>query len=166
MRSGSHRRACRISSSETMPHYARYQPPLVVSISAPTAEGFASLAAELSLAGDRRDRGQHLVPEHRGGRQGIRDERRPPPRTSSGSCAPRPGCRSGSSSRPTPATCRRSPGGGSGGRRCARRGEHHPVDGNRPARRSSHASATSWAACPGRRSSRSCCGKSTNARAR
>jgi dihydroorotate dehydrogenase (NAD+) catalytic subunit len=32
----------------TMPHYAPYDVPLVVSISAPTAEGFASLAAELS----------------------------------------------------------------------------------------------------------------------
>ncbi len=32
----------------TMPHYTRYQVPLVVSISAPTADGFASLAAEIS----------------------------------------------------------------------------------------------------------------------
>jgi dihydroorotate dehydrogenase (NAD+) catalytic subunit len=37
--------------NDTMPHYARYDTPLVVSISAPTAEGFASLAAELSLPG-------------------------------------------------------------------------------------------------------------------
>ena len=36
---------------ETLPYYARYDTPLVVSISAPTAEGFASLAAELSLPG-------------------------------------------------------------------------------------------------------------------
>jgi dihydroorotate dehydrogenase (NAD+) catalytic subunit len=36
---------------ETLPYYARYDIPLVVSISAPTAEGFASLAAELSLPG-------------------------------------------------------------------------------------------------------------------
>lgn len=35
----------------TMPHYAHYDTPLVVSISAPTAEGFASLAAELSIPG-------------------------------------------------------------------------------------------------------------------
>ncbi len=35
----------------TMPHYAAYDTPLVVSISAPTAEGFASLAAELSIPG-------------------------------------------------------------------------------------------------------------------
>jgi dihydroorotate dehydrogenase (NAD+) catalytic subunit len=34
--------------AHTLPHYARYRVPLVVSISAPTAEGFASLAAELS----------------------------------------------------------------------------------------------------------------------
>ena len=34
-----------------MPQYAAYEPPLVVSISAPTAEGFASLAAELTLPG-------------------------------------------------------------------------------------------------------------------
>ena len=34
--------------AHTMPHYAPYKVPLVVSISAPTAEGFASLAAELS----------------------------------------------------------------------------------------------------------------------
>jgi dihydroorotate dehydrogenase (NAD+) catalytic subunit len=34
-----------------LPYYAPYHPPLVVSISAPTAEGFASLAAELSLPG-------------------------------------------------------------------------------------------------------------------
>lgn len=32
---------------KTLPHYAPYDTPLVVSISAPTAEGFASLAAEL-----------------------------------------------------------------------------------------------------------------------
>jgi dihydroorotate dehydrogenase (NAD+) catalytic subunit len=36
---------------ETLPHYMRYKPPLVVSISAPTAEGFANLAAELTRAG-------------------------------------------------------------------------------------------------------------------
>jgi dihydroorotate dehydrogenase (NAD+) catalytic subunit len=36
---------------ETLPYYAAYDPPLVVSISAPTADGFASLAAELSLPG-------------------------------------------------------------------------------------------------------------------
>ena len=36
---------------ETLPYYAGYDAPLVVSISAPTAEGFASLAAELSLPG-------------------------------------------------------------------------------------------------------------------
>src|SRR5580704_6384914 len=34
-----------------IPQYAAYEPPLVVSISAPTAEGFASLAAELSIPG-------------------------------------------------------------------------------------------------------------------
>lgn len=36
---------------KTMPQYASYDTPLVVSISAPTAEGFASLAAELTIAG-------------------------------------------------------------------------------------------------------------------
>lgn len=36
---------------ETLPLYRRWAPPLVVSISAPTAEGFASLAAEISVAG-------------------------------------------------------------------------------------------------------------------
>jgi dihydroorotate dehydrogenase (NAD+) catalytic subunit len=36
---------------QVIPHYAAYAPPLVVSISAPTAEGFASLAAELTLPG-------------------------------------------------------------------------------------------------------------------
>lgn len=36
---------------KTMPHYAGYSTPLVVSISAPTAEGFASLAAELTIPG-------------------------------------------------------------------------------------------------------------------
>jgi dihydroorotate dehydrogenase (NAD+) catalytic subunit len=36
---------------ETLPFYQRYDTPLVVSISAPTADGFASLAAELSLPG-------------------------------------------------------------------------------------------------------------------
>lgn len=35
----------------TMPHYAVYDPPLVASILAPTAEGFASLAGELSIPG-------------------------------------------------------------------------------------------------------------------
>ncbi len=37
--------------NETLPHYAPYKPPLVVSISAPTAEDFAQLAAELTRAG-------------------------------------------------------------------------------------------------------------------
>ncbi|PJI43500.1 dihydroorotate dehydrogenase [Ferrovibrio sp.] len=36
---------------ETMSRYADYRPPLVVSISAPTAEGFASLAEQLTLPG-------------------------------------------------------------------------------------------------------------------
>jgi dihydroorotate dehydrogenase (NAD+) catalytic subunit len=36
---------------ETLPYYAAYDAPLVVSISAPTAEGFASLAAEMSVPG-------------------------------------------------------------------------------------------------------------------
>jgi dihydroorotate dehydrogenase (NAD+) catalytic subunit len=36
---------------ETLPYYAAYDPPLVVSISAPTAGGFASLASELTLPG-------------------------------------------------------------------------------------------------------------------
>ncbi|MBD9490512.1 dihydroorotate dehydrogenase [Ensifer sp. ENS11] len=36
---------------KTMRHYARYETPLVVSISAPTAEGFADLAKELSIPG-------------------------------------------------------------------------------------------------------------------
>lgn len=36
---------------KTMPNYAACDTPLVVSISAPTAEGFASLAAELSIPG-------------------------------------------------------------------------------------------------------------------
>jgi dihydroorotate dehydrogenase (NAD+) catalytic subunit len=37
--------------AETLPYYAHYEPPLVVSISAPTADGFAGLAAELTLPG-------------------------------------------------------------------------------------------------------------------
>ena len=36
---------------ETLPTYARYSTPLVVSISAPTVDGFASLAEEVSLPG-------------------------------------------------------------------------------------------------------------------
>jgi dihydroorotate dehydrogenase (NAD+) catalytic subunit len=36
---------------ETLPYYAAYDPPLIVSISAPTADGFASLASELTLPG-------------------------------------------------------------------------------------------------------------------
>lgn len=36
---------------KTLAHYQPYNTPLVVSISAPTAEGFASLAAELSIPG-------------------------------------------------------------------------------------------------------------------
>ncbi len=36
---------------EMLPYYAAYDAPLVVSISAPTSEGFASLAAELSVPG-------------------------------------------------------------------------------------------------------------------
>ena len=35
----------------TLPYYQKYQPPLVVSISAPTAEDFAGLAAELTRPG-------------------------------------------------------------------------------------------------------------------
>ena len=37
--------------TDTLPYYAAYQSPLVVSISAPTAEGFATLAAEMSVPG-------------------------------------------------------------------------------------------------------------------
>ncbi|MDB5473253.1 MAG: dihydroorotate dehydrogenase catalytic subunit [Devosia sp.] len=37
--------------NDVLPLYAAYEAPLVVSISAPTAEGFASLAAELSIPG-------------------------------------------------------------------------------------------------------------------
>ncbi len=37
--------------NNTMPHYAPYDTPLIVSISAPTADGFASLARELTLPG-------------------------------------------------------------------------------------------------------------------
>jgi dihydroorotate dehydrogenase (NAD+) catalytic subunit len=37
--------------TNTMPHYARYDTPLVVSISAPTAEEFARIAAEISIPG-------------------------------------------------------------------------------------------------------------------
>jgi len=36
---------------EILPYYAKYKPPLVVSISAPTAEDFACLATELTRAG-------------------------------------------------------------------------------------------------------------------
>jgi dihydroorotate dehydrogenase (NAD+) catalytic subunit len=37
--------------NETIPHFAGFDVPLVVSISAPTSEGFASLASELSITG-------------------------------------------------------------------------------------------------------------------
>lgn len=37
--------------AHTLPRYAGYRPPLVVSISAPTAEGFAALAQQMSLPG-------------------------------------------------------------------------------------------------------------------
>lgn len=37
--------------TQTLPFYQRFTPPLIASISAPTADGFASLAAELSVAG-------------------------------------------------------------------------------------------------------------------
>lgn len=36
---------------QTLPFYQRFKPPLVASISAPTADGFASLAAEIGVAG-------------------------------------------------------------------------------------------------------------------
>jgi dihydroorotate dehydrogenase (NAD+) catalytic subunit len=36
---------------ETLPFFQRYRPPLVVSISAPTVDGFASLAAEIDVPG-------------------------------------------------------------------------------------------------------------------
>ena len=36
---------------DTLPFYGRFSPPLVASISAPTADGFASLAAEITVAG-------------------------------------------------------------------------------------------------------------------
>lgn len=36
---------------ETLPFYRRFTPPLIASLSAPTADGFASLAAELSVPG-------------------------------------------------------------------------------------------------------------------
>ena len=65
---------------ETLPYYARYDTPLVVSISAPTAEGFASLAAEVSTARRRRDRSEHLLPEHRGRRESVRACVQTPPK--------------------------------------------------------------------------------------
>lgn len=37
--------------SQTLPFYRRFTPPLIASISAPTADGFASLAAEIGVAG-------------------------------------------------------------------------------------------------------------------
>ncbi len=37
--------------SHTMPHYVGHRAPVVVSISAPTAEGFATLASELTIPG-------------------------------------------------------------------------------------------------------------------
>lgn len=36
---------------ETLPFYRRFTPPLIASISAPTADGFASLASEIGVAG-------------------------------------------------------------------------------------------------------------------
>ena len=50
------------------------------SISAPTAEGFAEPGRRDERAGRRGDRGQHLLPQHRGGRQSLRHARRPRPR--------------------------------------------------------------------------------------
>ncbi|MGH6975528.1 MAG: hypothetical protein ACREED_00730, partial [Stellaceae bacterium] len=37
--------------NQTMPFYRRFRPPLIASISAPTADGFASLAAEIGVTG-------------------------------------------------------------------------------------------------------------------
>ncbi len=37
--------------AETLPHYRDYAPPLVVSISAPSVEGFATIAEQVSVAG-------------------------------------------------------------------------------------------------------------------
>ena len=58
---------------ETLPYYAAYDTPLVVSISAPTAEGFAQSRQGIVAARRCGDRGQYFLSEHRGRRQGFRD---------------------------------------------------------------------------------------------
>ena len=79
----------------TLPELRRWTAPAIVSISAPTAEGFASLAADGRVPGVAGDRGQHLLPEYRGRRQGVRHACRPPPKPWSRPCAPPPPCRYG-----------------------------------------------------------------------
>ena len=56
----------------TLPYYASYQPPLVVSIGADRGRLCAARSGA-DPARDFRNRGQHFMPEYRGRRQGIRD---------------------------------------------------------------------------------------------
>ena len=115
---------------KTIPQYAAYDPPLVVSISAPTAEGFASLAAELTLSGVSGDRSQYFLSEYRGGRQSLRDA--PGVRREGHASVAR--CDQTAALGQAYAQHRRHrrsrARGGSGRRRCGRRRQHVPVDGD------------------------------------
>ena len=98
-------RACHYFIDETLPHYAglRRRRWWSASRRRPRKASPAS-RAELTRARRRRDRGQHLLPEYRGGRQGLRHAGDVDRSSHRANCARRPRCRSGSSSRPTPAT--------------------------------------------------------------
>ena len=114
-----------------IPQYATYEPPLVVSISAPTAEGFASLAAELTLPGVSAIEANISCPniEEDGKafamRAGVRREGH----------ASVARCHQTAALGQAYAQYRRyrrsRARGGSGRRRCGRRCQHVPVDGDR-----------------------------------
>ena len=117
----------------TLPYYASYQPPLVVSISAPTAEDFAHLAAELTRPGisaieaniscpNIEEDGKAFAMRAASTEAVVRQLRAATPLPLWVKLTPNTG--------DLPEVAQR---GGSGGRRCARRGEHHPGDGNRSA---------------------------------
>ena len=78
-----------------VPEYAKFKPPLVVSVSSESIEDFAALRARAERAGRRRDRGQYFLPDPQFDRRQFRDARRTTRGTASRRFARRPTSRCG-----------------------------------------------------------------------
>ena len=81
----------------TLPYYQKYQPPLVVSISAPTAEDFAGLAAELTRPGVAAIEANISCPNIEEDGKAFAMSADSTEKVVARNCAPRPRCRCGSS---------------------------------------------------------------------